>query len=297
MKASTGQHYRRRLITVVDYLYSHLDGQVDVNQLAEVANMSPYHFHRIYRQMAGETINSTTRRLRLQRAASELLRSPDALHLIASRVGYGSLEAFSRAFRREFDQNPSDYRLEKSDYRAKNAETTPTGFVATLAHDTQEYTDMYPVEMIDTPVTQLIAYEHLGDYMGIGNAFSKLEIYASSHDLIKPSSRSIGIYYGDPKSLDKTELRAHACLSVEQPLANPSSDSPDDLSIPAGRCATVLFKGSYAELEKAYDWMFGQWLPSSGFELANFPPFEEYLNDTKSTPPSELLTRIHFLLA
>jgi len=290
MKATTGQNYRRRLITVVDYLYNHLDGQVDVNQLAEVANMSPYHFHRIYRQMAGETINSTTRRLRLQRAASELLRSPDALHLIASRVGYGSLEAFSRAFRKEFDQNPSDYRTQK-------ANGFPTSFIATLAHDTQEYTDMYPVEMIDTQTTQLIGYEHLGDYMGIGNAFSKLEIYAASHKLITPKSRSIGIYYDDPKTLDKTALRAHACLSVEQPLSNPEGDSPDSLTIPAGRCATVLFKGSYAELEKPYDWMFGQWLPSSGFELADFPPFEEYLNDTKTTPPSELLTRIHFLLA
>ena len=290
MKATTGQNYRRRLITVVDYLHRHLDGQVDVNELAEVANMSPYHFHRIYRQMAGETINSTVRRLRLQRAASELLRSSDALHLIASRVGYGSLEAFSRAFRKEFDQNPSDYRAERADL-------CPTGFVATLAQTTQEYTDMYPVEMIDTPATQLIGYEHLGDYMEIGNAFSKLEIYAASHKLMTPSSRSIGIYYGDPKSLDQTALRAHACLSVEQPLANPDEDSPEPLSIPAGRCATVLFKGSYAELEKPYDWLFGQWLPQSGFELADFPPFEEYLNDPKTTPPSELLTRIHCLLA
>ncbi|MEW8499130.1 MAG: GyrI-like domain-containing protein, partial [Candidatus Thiodiazotropha taylori] len=56
---------------------------------------------------------------------------------------------------------------------------------------------------------------------------------------------------------------------------------------------SLLFKGSYAELEKPYDWLFGQWLPQSGYEAADFPPFEEYLNDPKDTPPSELLTRIN----
>jgi len=49
-------------------------------------------------------------------------------------------------------------------------------------------------------------------------------------------------------------------------------------------------------LEKPYDYLFGHWLPESGLEAANFPPFEEYLNDPKTTPPNELLTRIYCLL-
>jgi len=58
----------------------------------------------------------------------------------------------------------------------------------------------------------------------------------------------------------------------------------------------VTHKGSYAELEKPYDWLFGSWLPQSGEEAVDFPPFEEYLNDPKTTQPSELLTRIYCLL-
>ncbi|MEW8561123.1 MAG: GyrI-like domain-containing protein, partial [Candidatus Thiodiazotropha sp.] len=66
--------------------------------------------------------------------------------------------------------------------------------------------------------------------------------------------------------------------------------------IPGGTCASLIFKGPYAELEKPYDWFFGEWLPQSGYEAADFPPFEEYLNDPKDTPPNELLTRISCLV-
>ena len=66
--------------------------------------------------------------------------------------------------------------------------------------------------------------------------------------------------------------------------------------IPKGKCVTLLYKGAYPEIEKPYDWLFGQWLPQSGFEVADFAPFESYLNDPKDTPPSELLTRIYCLL-
>ena len=57
MKKSTGLAYRKRLTRVIDYIYHHLDGDLSVNRLAEVAVMSPYHFHRIYRQLIGSLVN------------------------------------------------------------------------------------------------------------------------------------------------------------------------------------------------------------------------------------------------
>ena len=61
-------------------------------------------------------------------------------------------------------------------------------------------------------------------------------------------------------------------------------------------CASVLHKGPYAELERAYRYLFREWLPDSGYEAADFSCFEEYLNDPRETPPGELLTRVHLPL-
>ncbi|MFL0797039.1 MAG: AraC family transcriptional regulator [Cellvibrionaceae bacterium] len=295
MKDTTTENYRKRFIKVIEYIYGHLDGSLDVNTLADVACMSPYHFHRIYRQMSGETINASIRRLRLQGAAAELIRSSDNVESIAKQSGYGSLEAFSRAFRKEFGESPRDYRVN----RVTRAEQAPieTVFVGMLSHSNmQRNTQMetFTVEVHDFDGQALVGVEHQGDYMGIGESFEKLFMFAGSQGMVNEKTRSFGLYYDDPKTVPVNDLRAIAGLTGS--LMKPA-EGFQNTEIPKGKCASVLFKGSYAELEKPYDYLFGQWLPESGYEPADFPAFEEYLNDPKTTPPNELLTRIHCLLA
>lgn len=292
MKANTGQSYRRRLTKVIDYMYENISGDLDVNTLADIANMSPYHFHRIYREMAQENINATVRRMRLQQAAAELIKDEWPLAKIATSVGYQSLEAFSRAFSKQFGETPSDYRKARSG-KALNLQP----YVAMLPTEPSEYVEMFEVEVLDFDGLNLLGYEHQGDYLDIGKAFEKIFQYAGIKNLLREESRSFGLYYHDPKTVTTEELRSVASVSVANEVELSDEDAPEFIAIPKGKCATLLFKGSYAELEKPYDWFFGEWLPKSGHEAADFPPFEEYLNDPKTTAPNELLTRIHCLLA
>ncbi len=293
MKQATSKNYRQRLTNVIDYIYQNLDGDLDVNTLADIAHMSPYHFHRIYRELAQDTVNATVRRLRLQKAAADLIRSDQPISSIAKKVSYGSTEAFSRAFTNVFGESPSEYRERQQAKAADNDEP----FIAMLPTEDKVYNDMFNVEMMDLEAIDLITYDHHGDYMEIGNIFEKIFIYAASNELLNESTRSLGLYYHDPKSVPVNELRSKAGVTAPLHIELSGDDAPERVTVPAGKYATVLFKGSYAELEKPYDWLFGQWLPNSGYEAADFPPVEEYLNDPKETPPSELLTRIHCLLA
>ncbi len=291
MKESTGQNYRKRISRVIEYIYKHLDRDLDVNTLADVALMSPYHFHRIYRQIAQETVNMTVRRLRLQYAAAELIRSEQPLAHIAKSIGYSSTEAFIRAFDKQFDETPNDYRKNR-----KVSAIPLAPFVAMLPETLTEYTAMYEIEIIEFSPLSLLGYDHQGDYMEIGQAFEKLMIDTSTLGLVTDATRSIGLYYDDPKSVPTNQLRSTACITIDNSSDELVNSDLKRYDIPAGRCATVTHKGSYAELEKPYDWLFGSWLPQSGEEAIDFPPFEEYLNDPKTTPPTELLTRIHCLL-
>ena len=88
-----------RLERVFTWLADHLDDTLDFATLADVACLSPYHFHRIYHSMQGETVTETVRRLRLHRAAVELITGELPVQRIARRAGYGSQEAFTRAFK------------------------------------------------------------------------------------------------------------------------------------------------------------------------------------------------------
>lgn len=289
MKKITSNKYRKRLINVIDYIHNHLDGDLSVNVLADIAIMSPYHFHRVYRNLVQETVNATIRRLRLQRAAVELIRSDETISQIAKQVSYSTPEAFSRAFIQQFFETPKEYRQNKQQQQTTKLEP----FIAILPSKTKEYNIMYDIQLVELDAIELMGYKHQGDYMQIGSAFEKLFIYAASHQLVDENTRSLGIYYDDPQSIAKDELRSMACISNRQEA---KGDKLERITIPKGNYATLVFKGSYAELEKPYNWFFGEWLPNSGFEAADFPPFEEYLNDPKETPPNELLTRIHCLL-
>ena len=287
MKLTTKQNYRQRLTQVIDYIYRHIDQDLDVNTLADIACLSPYHFHRIYRQLVQETVANTVRRLRLQKAAALLLSREKSIKTIAGELGYSSIEAFSRAFSNHFGEVPSDYKT-----RYDQAPIVLEPFVASLPLQEGSKT-MYEINIEEISKTQLLGLEHRGDYLDIGQAFEKLFIYAGTKD--SGDIRSIGIYYDDPKSVVTENLRSVAGITVG------NIDIHDDqdyklYEIPQGKVASLLFKGPYSELDKAYDYFFGQWIPENNVEVADFPPFEEYLNDPKTTSPNELLTKVCCLI-
>lgn len=290
MKKTTRANYRQRLTAVIDYIHDNINGDLDVNTLADVAFMSPYHFHRIYRELVQETVNATVRRLRLQQAAINLIRTDQSIQAIAQGVSYGSVEAFTRAFTKQFGVSPATYRNTK-----KWDSSGDEPFIAMLPTEQKRYDTMFNVDMLTVDEMQLAGYPHKGDYMEIGSTFEKLFMNANSQNLLNENTRSFGLYYDDPKSVAADELRSMACLTVDE--SQPLDSALERVTIPAGKCVSVLFKGPYAELEKPYDWLFGYWVPNNGVEMADFPPFEEYLNDPKETPPNELLTRIYCLLA
>src|SRR5262245_26430274 len=88
-----------------------LDSDVSLEFSASRAGQSRFRFHRHFRSLAGETLKQYTLRLRLERAAGELIATDRAITTIALTFGFASPEVFTRAFRRHFDLSPKQYRL------------------------------------------------------------------------------------------------------------------------------------------------------------------------------------------
>ena len=105
----------------------------------------------------------------------------------------------------------------------------------------------------------------------------------------------IGVHYDDPNVVAEAELRAHAGLWLSDGASIP--DTLDTVTLPAGHCAVLHYKGPYTAIKVAYDYLYGDWLPKSGQEPADTPPYELYLNSPADTPESELLTDIYLPLA
>jgi AraC family transcriptional regulator len=278
-RTSTRSDYGMRLDRVFRWLADHLDDTLDLARLADVACMSPYHFHRIYHAMQGETAAETVRRLRLHRAAVELITGELPVPRIAYRAGYASQEAFTRAFKAAYGVPPARYRA--------SFVPMPT---TRESEDAMETTMTQHVTIRETATVKVAALAHRGDYMAIGGTFERLAALAAGQGLFDRSARSFGIYYDDPSATPIDALRADACMTVPDGWS-PSGDLRP-VEIAGGRYAVLLHVGPYAELHHAYRWLYSTWLGASGEELADAPNVEEYLNDARAVPASELRTEI-----
>ena len=155
---------------------------------------------------------------------------------------------------------------------------------------------MFDVEIKSFPSLHLAAMAHKGSYMNIGQAFEKLMVRAGPQGWLANGVRMIGIFYDDPAEVNEAELRAKACIILPDDLKIEDDGMVQPLDLPAGRTVCLRFKGPYAEMEGAYRWLFGTWLPQSGEEAADRPCIEEYLNNPRDVAPPDLLTDIHLPL-
>lgn len=269
--------YHARMQAVISYLHDHLDDALTLERLAEVACLSPGHFHRLYRALFGETLAETIRRQRFHRATRELLASGWPLSRIARRSGYGTTAAFNRAFKREFGLTPGAYRTRRS---------VP---IIPPPRLTMEIADMPDVTIRMEPERTLLGLRHQGDYMDIGRSFERICAWAGSRGLLDPGVSCLGLYWDDPDATPVDQLRSAAC--IEGP-AEAAADGIDVFRIPAGRYACLVHTGPYAELPASYRLLYAGWLARSDEEPADGPCIEDYLNDPRVTPPMEWQTRI-----
>lgn len=274
--------YEARLRRVVHYIHENTDGDLSLDTLADVAALSRFHFHRVYRTMTGETCADTVRRARTYRASHLLVQTTLSLEEIASRVGYDNTQSFNRAFRTVFAQTPTAFRQSG----------TPRKL-----HLTLELGDprMIDVTIRDMPRTRLASLPHRGPYNTIAKTFEQLSAAFNARNLW-PEARGIAaIYYDDIGAVAPAELRSAAAFVV-----GPSFNMPEGIEeahIPEGRIAVLLHKGSYAGLPHSWDDLYRNWLPASGETTGDAPPFEIYLNDPRNTAPEDLRTEICVPLA
>ena len=276
--------YERRLLRVTNYVHEHLDEELDLNKLAEIACMSPYHWHRVYQGVFGESVVAMVKRLRLQLAATLLARTTAPIEEIGALSGYPNLQSFTRIFSAAYGMPPARFR--------KEGRYLPSLFNLPARSDL-----MFPVEIRHTTELSLICVPHTGSYMGISQAFDTLNACITSRQLTTPTTRWIGIFLDDPAAVEETQLRSFACVTAPESIPVPTLEAPlMSKQLAAGKYAVLRYKGPYSEMQPVYQWFCGVWFPASGYEIDDAPPYEDYLNNPRETPPLELLTDIYIAI-
>ena len=291
MKQSTHEIYKQRILRVLVFIQQHLDQDMALEQLAKVAHFSPYHFHRVFSGIVGETLAEHIRRLRLERAAMRLKHTDRSVLAIALEAGYETHESFTRAFSTLYGCSPSVFRSDKGLLPKKAGSVVHYQNGEAIEDIELEIGD----ETMDVEIRRIepirVAFvRHVGPYNEAGKAWDILCTYLGKKGYLGPGSKFIGICYDDPDVTPPEKVRYDACITVDESFV-----PEDEIAVQAiggGEYAVTTHFGSYDKLGQTYSRLFSDWLMKSDREIRQEPCMEFYLNDPESTEPDDLLTDI-----
>jgi AraC family transcriptional regulator len=299
MKPETRSFYEQAVQQVIDQIAGNLDEALDLETLAGLACLSPFHFHRVFRGMVGETPVELIRRLRMERAAWDLAQNDRPVTQVAFDAGYETHEAFTRAFRASYSTSPTGFRQRKYP-RIELAATCGVHFNASgscapfIPRDSGG--QMMDVQIQEMPELRVGTVRHVGPYNQIPNAFGRLGSIAGPAGLFqKPGAAMIAIYHDDPDSVPQDQLRSDAGIVV--PDGTPLPQELGEQRLPSGRYARTRHVGPYEQLGDTWARFMGEWLPASDHRIGAGPSYEIYRNDPTKTPKHELVTDLFISIA
>lgn len=278
LKEITKKDYAKRMDKVLHYIQDHLGDELSLEELAGIACFSPFHFHRIFSGMVGESVKSYIRRLRLERAAGRLRQTNAAVTMIAFETGFETHEAFTRAFHKMFGVSPLSY-------RRANQMKMESKHVDYWKEITMK------AEIITMEDMNVIFVRHVGPYNLCGAAWEKLCQWAAPKGLMQPGAKILGLSFDDPQVTPPDKLRYDACIEIQQLT---EVQSPVGIKqIQGGRYAMSTHFGPYDKLAETYAQLCGQWIPQNGLEIEDRGCIEIYQNNPEDTEPHDLITDIH----
>jgi len=128
-----------------------------------------------------------------------------------------------------------------------------------------------------------IAYiRHTGPYQGdaelFERLFKKLSAWAGPRDLLDiPDRREIVVYHDSPDLTEDEKLRISVGITI--PSGTEVTGEIGSMKISGGKYLVARFKPAPWEYGNAWNWVFGEWMPSSGWQPADNFSFEMYYPD------------------
>ena len=273
----------------MNFISQNLDKDLSLEEIAEAASFSMFHFHRIFKVVVGETVAGFKRRLRLESGANRLIAFPcQDITSIALECGFSNSQSFAKAFRQYFGSTPSQFRKSKIGHNVSKNETEFS--IQTWYHPDTAFTSGQKIGKkinLDAKVKTMPEY-HVAYVRKLGNydkqthdaAFDELMQWAVPGGY-RESGMTFGLYWDNPDVTPKGKCRIDACISVPEGTAPEGQIGIQTIS--GGPYAVMREKVLNDTFKESWEMLF-KWIVRKGYEFANTPNYQTYLNDGKAHP-------------
>lgn len=259
------------LNNAVEYLESNMTEAISYEQAAKIACCSTYHFQRMFSYMAGVPLSEYIRRRRMSLAAADLQVKREKVIDVALKYGYESPTAFNRAFKSIHGITPSEAAKEGCMMKA----FPPISFTIMVKGDTMmEYRIEKKEAFRIVGVSVALEHDIEQNFNTVPQAWQKAAMEGTLQVLGGIMDVNIPGILGVSSCNEETDWKYYISTASKQPVP----EGMEEFIVPAATWAIFHGKGTNTSMQDLERRIVVEWLPTSGYEYANAPDVEVYLN-------------------
>lgn len=279
------EEYVRRMLKVLIYIEENIDADFTMEELAKIACYSPFHFHRIFQAIIGETAHSYVKRLRMQKAAGKLRYTAEPVTAIAYDANFETPSAFTKAFKQFMGSSPKNY-------RSLNAA------VNTLTQKIKELSMIKPDKIEKSlPDLHLLFVRRCGSYtQSPAEAWEAMNGFINDTHSDRSQMRYFGISHDNPEVTNEDKLRYDAAILMPEAKAK---GEVGHQTLKGGKYAIFTHHGAYDGLAEVFNRIFLRWLPYSKetFDESRAVFCEYFHMECIHSDPIKLVTKLYIPLS
>ncbi|MGJ8663946.1 MAG: AraC family transcriptional regulator, partial [Marinicella sp.] len=231
--------------------------------------------------------NQFIQRLQLKKASYQLAFQPDEKIInIALDAGFENHESFSRAFKKTYEVTPLQFRKQPNwlNWNQQHQYHLP------------KETKAMDVKISHFPTTLVAVVEHQGNPKLLNQTITQFIQWRKSCDESPVTqAETFGIAYSDPATTPMDQFQFDVCASITKPVRK-NHFGVVTKTIPGGRCAHLIHRGSHDLMDAKIKYLYEQWLIKNNEKLRDFPCFFKYHNLFPQVSEHDLVTDIYLPL-
>lgn len=281
--------YKNRINRVFEFIDKNLESDLSLNTVSEIAFFSPFHFHRIFKFITGETLNEYITRRRIEKSALDLLHKNISTTEIAHKLGYSDNSSFSRAFKKYFGISPTEFKKQNPNrhskirqLKSKNGQDYPDyeKYIC-IINNLKSWIKMNAKIEIKEMQKMDLAYVSSIGPQNLENAYRKLMQWATPKGLMNDQTKMIIVYHDSFKVTEANKVRMSASILLDKAVE--TNGEIGLTTIKAGKFIVGSFEIGLNEFEKSWTGLF-VWMNENGYKKADREPFEIYCNNFNEHP-------------
>lgn len=259
------------LNNAIKYIEENITEEINYEEVAKIACCSTYHFQRMFGYMAGVSLSEYIRRRRMSLAAVDLLNTKEKIIDIGLKYGYTSPTSFNRAFQSIHEITPSNARKQGVSIKSY----PPISFKITIKGvDEMNYKIEEKQEFRIVGISEKLHKDIEKNFEEVPKMWGKASMDGTIPKLVSLMDYEPMGMLGVSACNDDEEWRYYIGVSSSKPLEG----NFEEYIVPSFTWAIFEGSGTGKSIQKLEERIITEWLPTSGYEYANGPDIEVYLN-------------------